>query len=313
MKIFYKILSIGFLCYSIQAAAISLSSQDESLFTSIKKGSFEQVQESIKNGANINASGQRGITPLIWAIMEAYKPNKPYLKIIRYLVEHGADVNKGAPDGLTPLKMSAQLDYTLAKYLVNHGANLAKEEGGDALVEAAELGNLPLVKYFLGKGVSVNTTGNHGSRTLQGALLFSVNLCMDLRKDEIKRMSSHIHKSACDSRTAQYLIDHGADINSEDEMGTTPLIAASSSNNLPIVKELIRLGVDVNFIKITPFDSSTALIQAAGMGNLAVVKYLVAHGARINSKGLFGASALSVSVAHHHKTAEFLKEHGAVL
>ncbi|ORX65883.1 ankyrin, partial [Anaeromyces robustus] len=44
----------------------------------------------------------------------------------------------------------------------------------------------------------------------------------------------------------KYLIEHGADINKENEDGKTPLFWACESGNEDLVKYLIDLGADIN-------------------------------------------------------------------
>lgn len=97
-----------------------------------------------------------------------YACEKDYIKIVKYLVEHGADVNKENPQtGITPLFMTRGTplmvacksgNETIVKYLVEHGVDVNKENryGRTPLLVACFYGNESIVKYLIEKGANVN-------------------------------------------------------------------------------------------------------------------------------------------------------------
>jgi ankyrin repeat protein len=113
----------------------------------------------------------------------------------------------------------------------------------DQLVEAAEAGDLEVVKYLVTKGVDVTNGENHAVQ------LASQNGHIDMVK---------------------YLISQGADINAG---GNHVVSLASWGGHLEMVKFLVSQGANVNA------SDNNALFMAAHGGHSEVVKYLISQGA----------------------------------
>ena len=75
----------------------------QSLFDHIRTGTPEEIQAIIEAGADLNARGDHGQTPLMEAAKRTAKP-----EVISILLEAGADVNARRPDGKTALMMFAR-------------------------------------------------------------------------------------------------------------------------------------------------------------------------------------------------------------
>jgi ankyrin repeat protein/uncharacterized protein YecT (DUF1311 family) len=120
-------------------------------------------------------------------------------------------------------------------------------------------------------------------------------------------------------KVAQYLLDHGADVNTltqrgEDRLvnnpGVSPLCRAAYFNGLEVMELLLRHGAAVNSAKGT----QSPLICAAVQGNLKAVEVLVERGADVNHE--YGAyeTASSIAIQHKHlEVAQYLLSHGASL
>ena len=63
-----------------------------------EKGSLEEVEKALAEGADVNGANSNGWTPLIGA---AYSKNDP--AVVRALIGAGADVNAKDDNGMTPL------------------------------------------------------------------------------------------------------------------------------------------------------------------------------------------------------------------
>jgi Ankyrin repeats (3 copies)/Ankyrin repeat len=97
------------------------------------------------------------------------------------------------------------------------------------------------------------------------------------------------------------LLKHGADPNTPNEFGKTPLMYAAQYNQLESAKLLLEAGANPNAVTIQPTDNCqysisrtnvTALDYAARYGSAALIKLLVAHGAATNIRSMrFGGVA----------------------
>jgi len=67
------------------------------------EGSLQRIINAIKKGANVNAQGRHGETPLMWAARA-----NPHPEVATALIKAGADVNAKNKKGTTPLIMAAE-------------------------------------------------------------------------------------------------------------------------------------------------------------------------------------------------------------
>eukprot|EP01112_Ceratiomyxa_fruticulosa_P014585 TRINITY_DN4192_c0_g1_i1.p1 TRINITY_DN4192_c0_g1~~TRINITY_DN4192_c0_g1_i1.p1 ORF type:complete len:334 (+),score=73.21 TRINITY_DN4192_c0_g1_i1:169-1170(+) len=103
-------------------------------------------------------------------------------------------------------------------------------------------------------------------------------------------------------------VQNGVSINSIT-LGLSPLFIACKQGHLHIVKELIKMGVDVN----TFFDTeSKPLIVATGYNHIEIVKLLLHHGANVDIIGKNGATALFHAAKKNNiEVAKLLLQHKA--
>jgi ankyrin repeat protein len=88
---------------------------------------------------------------------------------------------------------------------------------------------------------------------------------------------------ACESGSApmvELLLEHGANVNQEDRLGTMPLMMASAAGNAAVVKILLDHGADVDAREHA--HEQTALMFAANLDRADVISVLLAHGADPN-------------------------------
>ncbi len=90
------------------------------------------------------------------------------------------------------------------------------------------------------------------------------------------------------------LLDSGANIESKNKVGATPLIFASVNGHNDIVKLLLDRGANVNAKTTTGI---TPLIAAASAGDADVVKLLLEKGADVTAKDQQGRTALNMAEA----------------
>ena len=115
--------------------------------------------------------------------------------------------------------MKILLTAIAAVLLVGCGPTKAEQ----SLIDAAELGNIELVKQHIAAGTDVNAKDKYGESPLLFAATFG-------------------HK-----KIAELLIANGADVNTKiDKIGMTPLHIATGQGYKEIVELLIAKGADVN-------------------------------------------------------------------
>ena len=91
---------------------------------------------------------------------------------------------------------------------------------------------------------------------------------------------------------SQLLINRGAEINSQDNRGATPLIIAAQNNSKDVVEFLLdQPRIDVN----CAFCGNTALMFAANNCNAHVVKQLLRKKAKFDIKNKDGFTALAIA------------------
>ena len=99
----------------------------------------------------------------------------------------------------------------------------------------------------------------------------------------------------------QKLIEHSADINSQNRIGWMPSHIASQLNqpNNEVIRFLLGLGIDVN---ARARDGSTALHEVSAYGTLEVVRLLLGHGARVEIKGNLAPVGTGFDRPNHEST-----------
>ena len=101
---------------------VSNPEADRALFDALKRrGNIEAVKQAIADGADLNAMGDEGETPLHQAALGGHK------EVAELLIVKGADLNAKSY-GETPLDLAIRLGQTeTAELLRKHGGNTGAE------------------------------------------------------------------------------------------------------------------------------------------------------------------------------------------
>ncbi|GAM22416.1 hypothetical protein SAMD00019534_055910 [Acytostelium subglobosum LB1] len=102
------------------------------------------------------------------------------------------------------------------------------------------------------------------------------------------------------------LLEAGADANTSDTFGNTPIHEALSFGYSDIAKKLVACGADASR-PMAVFPQSTPLHVAAQQGDLDLVEYLLRHGALLSA--LDGEKRTPVQVAESDEIVDFLQGH----
>jgi ankyrin repeat protein len=196
---------------------------DEQLLTAAEKGNLVQVKTLLKEGAEINAKGVHGETPLMLAA------RKGHLDMVNFLLGAGADVharNKKHPWQWTTALTSAAdgghaeiFQLLLEKIDHDRVKDFALLQ---ALVAAARKGHLQILNVLVDKDPEKNAPGSRGDMALVAAA------------------------EAGQLEWVKLLLDKGFDAKARDGNGTTALMRASRGDHVEVVKLLLDRGADVN-------------------------------------------------------------------
>ena len=113
----------------------------------------------------------------------------------------------------------------------------------------------------------------------------------------------------CCKESAKFLIFHGADVNAKDKYLTTPLHLTSEYNNFEIAELLISHGADVN---AKDAQLTTPLHLASQYNCFEIVKILLLHGADVNAKDKNEKTPLDFAEDIYLKIADLLSSYGAL-
>ena len=161
---------------------------------------------------------------------------------------------------------------------------------GQALVAAAEAGDLATLRRLLDAGTPVDARDARGRSALLAAT------------------------QANQVAAARLLIERGADVNAKDELQDSPFLYAGAEGRLEILRLLLPAGAD---LASTNRYGGTALIPAAHHGHVETVRELlktkiaVDHVNRLGWTALLEAIILGDGGAAHTEIVRLLVAHGA--
>jgi uncharacterized protein len=323
---------------------------ETALMTAAKAGNPGSVVALLDHGADVNAKEQWfNETALMWAAAENHA------EVARTLIDHGAAVNARSAQqefarfrfnlatmvntvlprgGLTALMLAArQGAVDAARVLVDGGAdlNLTDPDGTSALVIAILNGHYDVGALLVEKGADLNLADISGMAAVYAAVDLHTQPPM------INRPTRKPSGSVANLDLLGRLLAHGADPNAglkavllaryhntgDPQLGpgTTPLMRAAKSLDLPAMRVLFDAGADPSRKNR---NSATALMFAAGLGRngfggksqedvIKAVTLCLDRGADINAVNSNGQTALHVAVEQSDAVVALLAMRGAKL
>ncbi|MCI7644612.1 MAG: ankyrin repeat domain-containing protein [Lentisphaeria bacterium] len=236
----------------------------------------------------------------IAAAFRAHQAEATY--IIDALGEKKANPNLQDKYGRTPLFLAIEannaktINLLLDKF--DADPNLKHNDGNCPVLLAAQQGDIPLLKALIRKKADLNVEREDGATPLVLALRknamrdFLIASGVDLETHVMDKGMKILHfaiENFGDGEPACYLLEKGANPNSTDMFGDTPLHYAARCCNHVAVKALLAKNVDVNKQNKK---GETPIFLAASRGNVAIVNLLLKKGAKLDIKNKKGKSVL---------------------
>ena len=250
------------LCFLVAAFGLTVAGcldpgTDGPLHDAITRRDFASVQEQVRRGADVNASGMYGRTPLYYAALYGES------NIVVYLLNEGADPKKGASwkGNDTPLHVAAAHGHIgCVKALLPKSVlvDIRNNVNQTPLHYSARNRHPDVVRLLLDHGADVNATDTMGTTPLEYPSGFVDNYHSNYQE------------------TVEILLAHGAEVRHVDRNGETALHEAVFMGNAKVVEILLDHGADPNVSGIR----GTPLKWAKSKGYEDIVILLRKYGAR---------------------------------
>lgn len=260
-------------------------SLNSNLHKALSEGNLEKCEEYIKLGADINAVGADGKTPLITSVLSG---NIDY---VRFFLDKGANPNKGYSTNKNKVIRDARSEYLvpldicksadMARLLIKSGSDVNFKSFSRVMTSLTRnifTGDLEVAKVLIENGAKLNDIDENGDTLLMNTISFPT--------------ATHIHNSPkihAGIDGIRLLLENGVDINATNKQGQTALMVAILNGRSDVAKLIIEKGANVN---IKDKDGKTAFMLAIVEGNFELAKIILDKGADINAVDNDGRTAL---------------------
>jgi ankyrin repeat protein len=198
----------------------------------------------ISKGANINPMNPAKEGSVLLSAVFSEDAN-----MIKMLVEKGADINR--TKALNYAIMTKNIKTV--EFLLKHGASVNKSDEGSetALHIAVEDGQIEIIKLLLANGADINAKDEMGETPLYSLIHLPYDnelprLLLDNGADpNTTSNGTPILNAIADTQNEEFvemLLKKGANVNSKDYQGNTPLQIASKYNNQGVINMLKKYG-----------------------------------------------------------------------
>ncbi|MDR1658642.1 MAG: ankyrin repeat domain-containing protein [Deltaproteobacteria bacterium] len=270
--------------------AAGLSPQEQAWLETCAKGSAQDVEKAIQEGADLNLRTPDGLTPLMRA-----SGSNPDPKVIEALLKAGADpeavenhyglnalmfaasfnpepavVNVLAPKiplnyqtfhGVTAIHQAAtnNTNPKVLEALIKLGADIESVDGQGfrPLLNAAQTGNIPNLKALIELGANIDAANSDGETALFAAARFSTN-----------------------PEVALTLIRAGANLEARNNRQETPIFGAASNSNPEVLTAFI--GAGANTKAVDEIESSILFSASLSAPNVENIRRILVLGFDVN-------------------------------
>lgn len=306
------------------------------LMLAARTGNADVILALVNAKAKINAGERRGQTALMWAAASGN------VDAVDVLLDAGADANQATKSDFTAMMFAAREGHRLVvrrlldagvdvNATMNSGSsgNRVPRKGTSALTLAVESGHFELALDLIEQGANPNDQRNGYTPLHIVTWVRKPNRGEGPDGDPSPRGSGNVTSL----QFVRAIVEAGAGVNAQltsgkggraalNRQGATPILLASKTADLPLLKTLIDLGADPS---LTNVDGCNAIMACAGVGVRAVgeeagtepevleaLGYLIELGLDVNAVDKNKETAMhGAAYRNFPRVVEFLSKHGA--
>uniref|UniRef100_A0A672Q0T8 Ankyrin-1-like n=1 Tax=Sinocyclocheilus grahami TaxID=75366 RepID=A0A672Q0T8_SINGR len=201
------------------------------------------------------------------------------------LAKAGADIHATDQMSKTPLHLAAQNGHESTVKALVHEEKKSLKNQTTVLHMAANEDDATLAQVLLRNGALVDTRDGRRKTALYHAVRHG-------NEKTATVLLKYVQKNL--DGVVAALIDHGADVNSCNELGYTPMLLAAEMGNPALMALLLRVGAQINSVTQ---DGLTPLHLASQSGHTEAVAQLLEGKADIHVKDKQGRTALHCAAA----------------
>ncbi|XP_051954154.1 CARD- and ANK-domain containing inflammasome adapter protein [Xyrauchen texanus] len=277
-----------------QGAKLTLKDREgrTALHRASERGHTAVALALAKAGADIHAKDQASKTPMHLAAQKGHE------RTVKALVH---EEKKNVQNQTTVLHMAAiQDDATLAEALLRNGALVDTRDSlrKTALYHAVSHGNEKTTAVLLKAGAQVDSVIVDAAFELNRKSVLSLFLQYVQKSMSQNDINSALFKAVQrnSDRVVAALVDHGADVNSCNEFGYTPMLLAAELGNIETFKVLVAKKARLDERLPNQISGLHLAIQS---GSLQIAQILLDKGIDPNINGPKDQTPLHLSASHN--------------
>jgi len=224
------------------------------------------IKDLVKLGAQVDQTNDEGLTPLYIAAAEGNTDT------VKALIKLGADMSKAGEAGMTPIQAAAKNGHLKTIYaLMEHNAHkrLSKPDQHSLTKRINEIDEQEKANGKLDKPIYMTVKDGDKTQVIKLAEWVSDVSGRHYLTDETPL---HTAASYGDVNSIKELIKIGANVNAQTRFGPSPLDLAAAGGHTEAVKALIELGATIEYSR---YDGEvTAISCAAQNGHNETVEVL---------------------------------------